>query len=193
MRSWPLLALPLALVLGCSARSAQPGGVQAYPAAMPSPLVSAVPFSRCQPPAAQDVPPIKGVQWRPGTAVAKKLGCQLSFRTSPQSGSLEISFEASSTPGADVRDRLQDLLGVAHHPGVVPLSDLGAGLVAGGVAYTGGSGVRYLLHASTAKSVVTVVCAVPTAGGHLSDGPVELQQVARDLLRWVLAHQPAEG
>ena len=189
MRAWMLLVLPLSMLPGCTAQGVQ----RVAPASAPSPLVSAVPFARCQPPAAQDAPRIDGVQWQPGTAVAKKLGCQVSFRSAQPGGSLEISFEASSTPEADVRDRLRDLLGVAHHPGVVPLADLGSGLVAGGVAFTGGSGVRYLLHASTAKSVVTVVCSVPSAGAHPSDGAAELQPVARDLLRWAFAHQPTEG
>lgn len=191
----PVLCLPV--LAGCSSQTAQPsataGPAHLSAAVRPSALASAVPFTRCPAPAAGDHPAIPGVQWSPGAAAEKNLGCHLSFGTVPRGGSLEISFEASSTPQADVQDRLRELPAVASEPGVVSLTDLGVGNLAAGVAFTGGSGVRYLLHASTDRSVVTVVCVVPTAKGQLPAAQADLQPVARELLRWVFAHQPAQG
>lgn len=216
LSTWPVVSLPLSprslsarsvlalsalclpVLAGCGARSpAAVGPAPLTAAALPSPLASAlasaVPFAHCPAPAALDHPSIQGVQWNPGTAAEKNLSCQLSFGTVPRGGSLEVSFEASSTPQADVRDRLGELRALAQQPGVVSLPELGDGGLAAGVAFTGGSGVRYLLHAGTARSVVTVVCVVPTVKGRLPAAQAELAPVARELLRWVLAHQPAQG
>ena len=192
-RRWVLPLLPLLLVVGCGgpgpAAPAQGGHVR--PAFIP--LAAAVPFSRCQSPDAQDHPTVGGGQWLPGKATARSLGCHLSLRTVTPGGSLEISFEASSTPQPDVRDRLKDLVTVAGSPGVLALGHLAVGSSAGGVVFTGGSQVRYLLYVSTATTVVSVVCVVPTGHGRAPETVPGLTLAAQELLVWVLAHQPGQG
>ena len=185
-RSWALLALTLPLTGACG--SSPVAAPQPSPPPVSSPRAAAVAYARCEPPSTAGLS-LAGVQWIPGKAVRRRLGCHLSFSTLPKGGSLSVDYEPSLRPQADVRDRLRDLAASSPQRPTVRLDRLTGGTSAGGIAYVGRGAASYLLYASTSGSVISVVCAVPGRLAQQADGTETA--AANALLAWALERQPA--
>ena len=157
----------------------------------PPPKVTA--FNDCQRIDGAGLTAVPGVSWHAGSAVSKRLGCHVTLQTSVAGGTLEVDFQPSGTPRADVQSRLTELAAARHPHSSVALEDVKVGSLAGGVAYTQPSAASYVLYASTPTTVINVVCNLPaTVVGQSTQVPA-LNATARALLTWALAHQPSQG
>ena len=187
----------LALV-GCTSTTttstaARSATASPQPRSTVSPPPKAVAFNSCQRIEGDGLTAVQGVSWQAHSAVSKRLGCHITLRTSVAGGSLEVDFQPSGTARADVQARLNELSAARHQHPAVLLEDVKIGSLAGGVAYTQQSAASYVLYASTATTVINVVCNLPaTVVGQSTQVPA-LNATAASLLTWALAHQPRQG